>query len=129
MWGCGAAPAYPPAGLQVGLHISLKSLLEAQRLYPNAYFVCRDGERLPFRDGAFDAVISRVALPLGFAWWDSMRRARSIRPRAMVGGVVGYRKRLHLSLVRAYAVEYLISLYASIATRLSPSLSQVACYH
>lgn len=112
--GCGARPAFPAAEIRVGLDIDLKSLVEAQRLYPTAYFVCGDGEHLPFRDDAFDAVISRVALPLmnlnaaipeisrvtkaggqvtlnlhnfGFAWRDVLRRVRSGRLRAMVGGL------------------------------------------
>ena len=112
--GCGCAPELPPLDVQVGLDIDLKSLLESRRLQPNAHFVCGDAERLPFRDGAFDAVISRVALPFTnlnaaipeisrvtkpggqtilnlhhfeFAWRDLLRRVRSGHLRAIVGGV------------------------------------------
>jgi ubiquinone/menaquinone biosynthesis C-methylase UbiE len=112
--GCGAAPDLPAADVQVGLDISLSSLRQCQQLYPHAHFVCGDGERLPFRDGAFDALVSRVALPLmnlnaaipemsrvlkpsapailnlhhvGFAWRDLLRRIRTGRPAAIAGGL------------------------------------------
>ena len=111
--GCGSEPAFPPAELQVGVDIDLNSLIECRRMHPSGHYVCADGERLPFRDGAFDSVISRVALPLmnlnaaipeisrvskpggqvtlnlhnfGFAWRDFLRRIRSGHPKAMVGG-------------------------------------------
>ena len=100
--------------MQVGLDIDLHSLEQTRKSHPNAHFVCADGERLPFRDGVFDAVISRVALPLmnwnaampeisrvlkpggratlnlhhfGFTWRDFLRRVRSGRPQAIIGGV------------------------------------------
>ncbi|HKI25070.1 MAG TPA: class I SAM-dependent methyltransferase [Candidatus Sulfotelmatobacter sp.] len=112
--GCGAAPELPDAAVQVGLDIDLPSLQRSRKLYPQVHFVCGDGERLPFRDGVFDAVISRVALPLmnlnaaipeisrvlkpdgratlnlhqfGFAWRDFLRRLRSGHPKAAVGGL------------------------------------------
>lgn len=111
--GCGRKPVFPPAEVQVGLDIDLDSLIESQRLHPTALFVCGDGERLPFRDGVFDSVISRVALPymnlnaaipeisrvtkpggqvtlnlhsFGFAWRDFWSRIRSGSLRAIVGG-------------------------------------------
>jgi SAM-dependent methyltransferase len=111
--GCGSAPELPDAEVQVGLDIDLRSLQESRKFSPQVHFVCADGERLPFRDGVFDAVISRVALPLmnlnaaipemsrvlkpegratlnlhqfGFVWRDFLRRVRSGRPQAIVGG-------------------------------------------
>jgi SAM-dependent methyltransferase len=112
--GCGSAPELPDAGVQVGLDIDLPSLQASRRLYPQVHFVCGDGEQLPFRDGTFDAVVSRVALPLmnlnaaipeisrvlkpegratlnlhqfGFAWRDFLRRVRSGHPQAIIGGL------------------------------------------
>ena len=112
--GCGDAPELLPAEVQVGLDISLPALQQVRKRFPHAHFVCGDGECLPFRGGAFDAVISRVALPLmnlnaaipelsrvlkpegratlsfhhcGFAWRDLLRRIRSGHLRAMIGGV------------------------------------------
>jgi ubiquinone/menaquinone biosynthesis C-methylase UbiE len=112
--GCGAAPELPTAEVQIGLDIDFRLLRKSRECYPQAHFVCGDGERLPFRDGAFDAVISRVALPLmnlnaaipeisrvlkpggrvsmnlhhfGFVCRDLMRRVRGGRPRAMIGGL------------------------------------------
>jgi ubiquinone/menaquinone biosynthesis C-methylase UbiE len=114
--GCGRAPELPSAQVQIGLDIDLPSLLSSRASYPQAHFVCGDGECLPFRDGAFDTVVSRVALPLmnlnaaipeisrvlkldgeailnlhhfGFAWHDLLRRVRTGRPRAMIGGLWG----------------------------------------
>ena len=112
--GCGLAPRLPNAQVQVGLDTDRNLLRQSRQLYPSAYFVCGDGERLPFSDGVFDAVISRVALPLmnlnaaipeisrvlkpggramlnlhhfEFAWRDFLRRVRGGRPKAMIGGL------------------------------------------
>ncbi|MGB2603159.1 MAG: class I SAM-dependent methyltransferase [Candidatus Sulfotelmatobacter sp.] len=112
--GCGPAPDLPEAEVQVGLDIELASLRHNRKRYPDAHFVCGDGERLPFRDGAFDIVVSRVALPLmnlnaaipeisrvlkpggcvslnlhhfGFALRDLLRRMRGGHPRAIIGGL------------------------------------------
>lgn len=100
--------------MQIGLDIVFHLLRQNRELYPHVHFVCADGERLPFRDSAFDVVFSRVALPLmnlnaaipeisrvlkpgggatlylhhfGLAWQDLLRRVRSGRPRAMIGGL------------------------------------------
>ena len=112
--GCGAAPELPSADVQVGLDIDLPSLRQNQEAHPHLHFVCGDGEHLPFCDGSFDAVISRVALPLmnlnaaipeisrvlkpggraslnlhhfGFTWRDLLRRVRTGHPRAVIGGI------------------------------------------
>jgi SAM-dependent methyltransferase len=112
--GCGSKPELPPAHVQVGLDVDFSSLLQSRHLFPHVLFVCADGERLPFRDSTFDAVTSRVALPLmnlnaaipeisrvmkpggevkmnlhhlGFAWRDLIRRTRTGRSRAVVGGL------------------------------------------
>jgi ubiquinone/menaquinone biosynthesis C-methylase UbiE len=112
--GCGSEPDLPPTDIQVGLDIDFSLLMQSRRLHPKVLLVCGEGERLPFGDGAFDAVISRVALPymklnaaipeisrvvrpgghvqmnlhqFDFAWRDLLRRIRSGRPRAIVGGL------------------------------------------
>ena len=111
--GCGDKPAFAPGSVQVGLDTDLGALQNGRRKYPEAHFVCGDGEHLPFRDRVFDHVISQVALPLmnlnaaipeisrvltpsgrvrlnlhhfGFAWRDLLRRIRSGHPRAAIGG-------------------------------------------
>src|SRR5215475_2519143 len=111
--GCGDAPDFPAAEVQVGLDTSLQALQQVRKRFPHAHFVCADGESLPFCDDAFDVVNSRVALPLmnlnaaipelsrvlkpdgratlslhhfGFAWRDLLRRTGGgLRP--MIGGV------------------------------------------
>lgn len=112
--GCGLAPRLPNTEVQVGLDTDFSLLRQSRQLYPRVYFVCGDGERLPFPDGVFDAVISRVALPrmnlnaaipeisrvlkpggramlnlhhFEFAWRDFLRRVRDGRPKAMIGGL------------------------------------------
>jgi SAM-dependent methyltransferase len=112
--GCGSDPDLPLTDVQVGLDIDFELLVQSRQTFPEVLFVCGDGERLPFRDSAFDVVTSRVALPLmnlntaipeisrvlkpggevkmnlhhfEFAWRDLLRRARTGRPRAMIGGL------------------------------------------
>ena len=47
----------------VGVDIDPDSLESAKKNYPQFLFVHAKGERLPFPDQSFDAVISRVAVP------------------------------------------------------------------
>lgn len=47
----------------VGIDIDEEVLAQGRVNYPEFIFVCAKGERLPFSDGSFDAVISRVAIP------------------------------------------------------------------
>ena len=47
----------------VGVDIDLDALAKGRMLRPHFSFVCATAESLPFRDGAFDAVISRAGLP------------------------------------------------------------------
>ena len=47
----------------VGIDIDEEALAQGRMNYPEFRFVCAKGEKLPFPDGSFDAVISRVAMP------------------------------------------------------------------
>lgn len=112
--GCGAHPDFLPAEVQIGLDIDFESLQQSRKRFPKAHFVCGDGERLPFSDGAFDSIVSKVTLPVmnwntaipeisrvlkpegcisfnlhpfGYAWWDLMRRLRGGNLRSIMGGV------------------------------------------
>ncbi len=56
----------PPINSQiemVGIDIDEAALAQGRMSYPDFLFVCAKGEHLPFPDGWFDAVISRVAMP------------------------------------------------------------------
>lgn len=66
--GCGAgqtleALASKALGMKVGVDIDLVTLKIGRRLFPQLFLVCGSGEALPFRDGEFDLVLSRVAVP------------------------------------------------------------------
>ena len=66
--GCGAAQAFiardpGPDRLAVGLDLDGDALKLARELAPRLLLVRGSGEALPFRDGSFDFVASRVALP------------------------------------------------------------------
>ena len=65
--GCGAgqtliALQLKPQAVKVGVDSDLKALLLGRSLDPTIFFVCARGDALPFRDHAFDFVISRLAL-------------------------------------------------------------------
>jgi len=47
----------------VGVDIDEEALAQGRLNYPQFIFVHAKGEKLPFPDGSFDAVISRVAIP------------------------------------------------------------------
>ena len=47
----------------VGIDIDLAVLRRGKANLPDIGFVCAKGEELPFRDGVFDVIISRVAMP------------------------------------------------------------------
>jgi ubiquinone/menaquinone biosynthesis C-methylase UbiE len=47
----------------VGVDIDEEALAQGRLNYPQFIFVNAKGEKLPFPDGSFDAVISRVAIP------------------------------------------------------------------
>lgn len=47
----------------VGIDIDEEALAQGRVNYPQFLFVYAKGEKLPFPDGSFDAVISRVAMP------------------------------------------------------------------
>lgn len=47
----------------VGVDIDEEALAQGRLNYPQFLFVCAKGEKLPFLDSSFDAVISRVAIP------------------------------------------------------------------
>ncbi|HEX7159047.1 MAG TPA: class I SAM-dependent methyltransferase [Edaphobacter sp.] len=54
----------PTAEIQmVGVDIDEPAIEQGRALYPQFLFVHAKGERLPFADHSFDAIISRVALP------------------------------------------------------------------
>ncbi|MBS0431176.1 MAG: class I SAM-dependent methyltransferase [Proteobacteria bacterium] len=52
-----------PGCLRVGIDVDRKSLDYGHRHYPQISHVVASAEALPFADGAFDLVMSRVALP------------------------------------------------------------------
>jgi SAM-dependent methyltransferase len=66
--GCGAgqtiiASRLPPGVLACGLDLDRSALALGRSLTDGVHFACGRGESLPFRDGSFDFVFSRVALP------------------------------------------------------------------
>jgi len=59
--GCGTGrnlPLLPPGTKVIGLDPTRESLLRARRRAPGALLVRGSAEKLPFRDGAFDTVVS-----------------------------------------------------------------------
>ncbi len=58
---CGTQNA--PQIEMVGIDIDEGALAQGRLNYPQFLFVCAKGEKLPFPDESFDAVISRVAMP------------------------------------------------------------------
>lgn len=64
--GCGNGDALARAeirGLAVGIDIDLASLAAGSGMFPQNLYCQAMGEALPFQDGAFDALLSRVSLP------------------------------------------------------------------
>lgn len=64
--GCGAGQTLIALGgstLSVGIDVDHKALMLGRELTPSVRFAEARGESLPFRDGSFDFVLSRVALP------------------------------------------------------------------
>src|SRR5260370_15867994 len=47
----------------VGIDISQGALQQAKRDFPEHFFVCATGEKLPFAEQTFSLITSRVALP------------------------------------------------------------------
>ena len=65
-----------------GIDVDLDALRLGRTLTKQVSFVCAAAEHLPFRDGGFDVVISRVALP----YTDCRRSLREIRRILKPGG-------------------------------------------
>ncbi len=65
--GCGAGQTLEAAGVErraaFGVDLEIDALTMGQGMRVPAHFACAQGEKLPFRDGSFDFVFSRVALP------------------------------------------------------------------
>lgn len=66
--GCGIGQSLIVSGddpecLRVGIDVDMQSLAYGHRHYPHVSYVLASAENLPFRSGAFDLVMSRVALP------------------------------------------------------------------
>ncbi|MFY9586152.1 MAG: methyltransferase domain-containing protein, partial [Actinomycetota bacterium] len=59
-----------PAGLVVGIDLSVAMLLVASRARPGLRLLAAEAIQLPFRDGAFDAVLANFVLP-EFTRWDT----------------------------------------------------------
>ena len=47
----------------IGVDVDESGLRTARQCHPGRYFICGQGERLPFREMSFDRVVSNVALP------------------------------------------------------------------
>jgi ubiquinone/menaquinone biosynthesis C-methylase UbiE len=63
--GCGTGrnlPLFPAAARTIGLDPAFPSLRGARRRAPAVPLVCGSAEALPFRDGAFDTVVTGLAL-------------------------------------------------------------------
>jgi len=66
--GCGAGQTLVACHLPEhvrawGIDVDLAALMLGRQLAPRIQFALASGEQLPFRDGMFDVIISRVALP------------------------------------------------------------------
>lgn len=117
--GCGDGRSLVASGLTicnlvVGVDVHLESIRRAARRIPEGMFVLARAEELPFSEGSFDRVISRVALPymdipkavkeivrvlapggslnvtlhsFGFAISDLARRVRGRKPKPVVGSI------------------------------------------
>ena len=66
----------------VGIDIDEQVLAQGRVAYPQFSFICAKGEKLPFPDESFDAVISRVAMP----YMDVPVALREIRRVLKTGG-------------------------------------------
>lgn len=87
--GCGAGQTIeglnlPASVRKVGVDIDRTSLAYGRKGFPNTSFVCAAGEALPFRDGQFDMVISRVAAPYMRFPEAPVEMARVLRPGGML---------------------------------------------
>jgi SAM-dependent methyltransferase len=83
--GCGAgqtliASRLPRDVVAIGMDPDFDALRMGRRLDGRIKFVCALGERLPFASGAFDMVISRVALPYMRIRAALSEMARVLRP-------------------------------------------------
>lgn len=73
-----------PETFVCGVDIEAEALAFGQELTPRIHFVCAQGERLPFRDRAFEIVISRVSLPYMHIPCALQEIARVITPNGYV---------------------------------------------
>lgn len=83
--GCGTGrnlPLYGPGARVVGLDPSLAALHRARRRAPGTPLVAAEVEALPFRDGAFDTVVSSLV----FCSVSDVRRGLAEARRALTGG-------------------------------------------
>jgi SAM-dependent methyltransferase len=55
--------AYEGAAERCGIDIDAKAIATGRKLYPELNLLVARGEAIPFGDGHFDAVLSRIALP------------------------------------------------------------------
>src|ERR1700757_4507748 len=56
-------PAYAEAAERCGIDINAQAIETGRALYPGLDLQVASGEAIPFCDGHFDAVLSRIALP------------------------------------------------------------------
>jgi ubiquinone/menaquinone biosynthesis C-methylase UbiE len=85
--GCGTGDALDRAGddfVPVGIDIDHGALSAGAAMFPQHRLCCATAEGLPFRDAAFDAVLSRVALPLMNIRVVLAEIARVVRPGGQV---------------------------------------------
>lgn len=83
--GCGigqlfAAPGTPPGILAAGVDVDREALRFGAARARGVRFVAAGGEALPFRDGVFDLVVSRVSLPYTDVPAALREMARVLRP-------------------------------------------------
>ena len=102
--GCGNGDALGHediGGLGVGIDISYEALRTASEAFPRCCFSRAAGEAIPFSDGAFDAAISRVALPYMNIPEALAEIARILRPGGEVWFVLHHFSVVKSALTRA----------------------------
>lgn len=106
---------WSPDTLVCGVDIDVEALAYGQALAPQLCFVCARGERLPFQDHSFDAVIARVSLPFMHLPSALQEVARVVKPGGFVWFTLHPLAMLHARLFTAlrtlHVKDFVYSLY------------------